>query len=240
MFNLKASLKLWQIGAVLLLIGLSACQPANGPERVTTAAAPPMIASGSIDREQPALSEAATATESLPLPTSFPATTTPQPSAQRTKYELGAIFDYPGQTMTVRETVFYLNTTGTELDHLLFVVDANWASGVFSLDDLTAPKGGIAGWELERGLLRVRLSEPLELAGRLELQLDFRLKLPTRPDKRVPIANIGLAIGTRLSHHMIPNGVGWPTSLPQLANISPTTWQISKCTSRSKIQATKH
>lgn len=177
------------LAATVLLLGamlLSGCNSSVQPDLLTVSPEPALTASQAAASPVETSTERASFDSQNPVDataTAFPLTATAQPSADRTKYVLGAILDFPDQSLQVRETVFYLNQTGASLDQLLFVVDANWESGIFSLLDVRASADSLVGWELDRGLLRLHLTEPIQPQGRLQIQIDFSLKLPAQPGK---------------------------------------------------------
>ncbi len=103
-------------------------------------------------------------------------------SIERTKYQLQAVLDFASQTLTVSETIHYLNATGQVLDRLLLVVDANWTPGILTIDRISWQDGSLAeSWSLEGGFLFLDLAEPLQDGESLVLALDYELALPARP-----------------------------------------------------------
>jgi len=128
-------------------------------------------------------------TATLPTPTATPYppgfTPSPLPPPNRTTYTINAVLDYAALTLTARETIIYLNDTPDTLTGLILVVDANLQPGVFTLDELRwgqslAP---IPAAELDAGLLRIPLLEPLPPGGVLALELAFTLHIPAAPGK---------------------------------------------------------
>jgi hypothetical protein len=99
-----------------------------------------------------------------------------------TQYNLDAALDYYAHTLSVTETISYVNQTSESIPNLALVVEANRWIGSFSLLSLTWTSGElIEGYNLENALLDIPLNQALGVGGKLGLKLVYRLDLPEIP-----------------------------------------------------------
>lgn len=104
------------------------------------------------------------------------------PRSVPTQYQIEARLDYLAKAVSVVEVIRYTNSTGEALSELVFAVEANRYSRVFSLESLTAGGEALAEYELEKNRLAARLSTSLQPGENLEIELRFQLELPEIPE----------------------------------------------------------
>jgi hypothetical protein len=115
-----------------------------------------------------------TATDAEPTP----ATTTLVPA----QYNLDAVLDYYGHSLTISETIGYVNPTSEPIPNLTLVVESNRWPGSFTMVSLTWAGGStIDAYDLQDAQLQIPLSQPLQPGEELGLQLAYRLELPEIP-----------------------------------------------------------
>jgi hypothetical protein len=155
------------LGALIVLMGLSACQPAQTAE--------------------PTLTPSPTATLPLPTPTEdFPAaipsptpTETPSEETRRTQYHFDLNLNYPAGSLTAIETIGYTNNTGDTLTELPLIVPPAQQAGAFSLISLTDTQTQeTLPTTFEGQTLTLSLPTLLEPEASLSLTLIFTLQLP--------------------------------------------------------------
>ena len=107
-------------------------------------------------------------------------TSTSEPSiAASTRYELDAVFDYYQHTLSVTETVRYVNPSPDTLTDLLLVVEPNRWFGGFSLVSLSLLNGEtLTQYELQDAQLRITLPQGLAPSAELGFQVGYNLLLP--------------------------------------------------------------
>jgi hypothetical protein len=116
-----------------------------------------------------------------PTPPSPPEQQTPSP-IKRTQYKLDVFFDYPTRSLSVEQTIQYLNQTGETLTGILLVVEPQRYSGVFQLDSLTWGSGEYVGlYTLENGILDITLPAALPPGESLHLSINYTLQIPLQP-----------------------------------------------------------
>lgn len=156
---------------ILLALGLSGCNTSNSldppmsetpsPEPVTASPTPFAVT------HTPILS---------PTPQPTPTPHTPQTS----RYLLEAVLDYDLHQLQVNETIQYVNPSTETLNDLVLMVDTLYYPGTFQLKSLTWENGSpIEGYQVETGLIRFVLREPLPGGEKLELHIDYQLNLPS-------------------------------------------------------------
>lgn len=127
-----------------------------------------------------------TATDSPPPAENSPTAslavpTPPLPTPQRTTYRLTATLDYPNRSLTVHQTVRYVNDGAQPLEHLLLLVDGNRAPAVTHLSQAVWEDGkAIENAILEGTQLSLPLPSPLPPNGVVAFQLQYTLYLPPR------------------------------------------------------------
>jgi hypothetical protein len=125
-----------------------------------------------------------------PTPTNLPTESveTPQPSPTPTpipemlsRYTLSAILDYAAHTVQVEEQISYVNTTGSEINDLLVLVEPNSYPSGFTLNNLTWEDGTpITNFTLNGRELSIPLPENLLPGSSVGMDLSFQLNLPNQ------------------------------------------------------------
>ncbi|MGE5124310.1 MAG: M1 family metallopeptidase [Acidobacteriaceae bacterium] len=110
-------------------------------------------------------------------------TSTPLPSDQAsTHYDLDAVFDYFLHTLSVTETVHYVNSSSDTLTDLLLLVEPNRWMGGFSLVSLAWQNGeGITQYDLQDERLSLSLPQGLAPGTAVGIQVVYDLLLPPIP-----------------------------------------------------------
>jgi hypothetical protein len=104
------------------------------------------------------------------------------PSQVDTQYNLDAALDYYAHTLSVTETISYVNQTSESIPNLVLVVEANRWPGSFTLLSLIWANGKkIVDYNLQDARLEIPLVEPLGASEELGLKLVYRLDLPVIP-----------------------------------------------------------
>jgi hypothetical protein len=125
--------------------------------------------------------QAAPANLPTPEETETPAPTgeTPTHDLARTQYHLRARLDYWAHSVSVEETVRFVNHTNETLSELILLIDANRLWDVFRLESLTWESGdAITGYRLEKDQLTVPLPEPLSPSESASFKIVYSLILP--------------------------------------------------------------
>lgn len=100
-------------------------------------------------------------------------------------YVLNVILDYAAHSLTVDETISYLNTTGIPLDGLVLAVEPNLWANCFELEIITANNQEVPKWELNGGRLDVPLGEALVPGETLTMSLHYDLRFPAADSLQV-------------------------------------------------------
>ncbi len=99
----------------------------------------------------------------------------------RTRYVLSAHLDYNGHTLTVTQTITYVNSNPDSLSELLLVVEPNRPSGVFQLQKIQWADGQpIEDFTLEGDRLWLPLRNPLTMDSSVAFTLSYTLNLPSQ------------------------------------------------------------
>jgi hypothetical protein len=128
----------------------------------------------------------------IPDPTSQPyLTVTPQvttanststatiPSHGLTQYNLDAIFDYSQHSLSVLETISYVNNNTVELPDLILVVEPNLWMGSFTLVSLNWENGeSIDNYDLIDDQMRIPFSQPLQPGDGFVIKINYQLVIP--------------------------------------------------------------
>jgi len=125
--------------------------------------------------QTPALSEANVFT---PEPTIPPAT--PLPSSGRTRYGFYAALAYSTHSLSVDETIRYVNTTGMTLYNLVLAVEPNLWTNCFSLTSLSQEGVALGDYSLNGQQLALNLNAPLAPGATTTLSLNYTLALPPK------------------------------------------------------------
>jgi hypothetical protein len=108
--------------------------------------------------------------------TSVPAINSP------THYELDAVFDYNQHSLTVSETIRYVNNTPDALAELVLVIESNRWAGSFSLSSFSWEDGKIVeNYQLQEDQLYIPLPDSLAHGDALGFQIMYSLQLPPIP-----------------------------------------------------------
>jgi len=114
--------------------------------------------------------------------TAVQSSTTPVAELTRTHYTLAAFLDYDRHHIIVFETLSYVNTTTTQLNQLVLVLEPEYRSNDFQLNALTWQDGtSVDTYTLEDGLLRVDLDQILYPGEVLEMDMELEYTLPDQP-----------------------------------------------------------
>ncbi len=160
-----------------------------------------------------------------PKSTDSPQVTLPQPTltpsaqvADPAHYVLDAVFDYWQQSLSVVETIHYVNLAQDNLTDLVLVIEPNLIPGGFYLNSLSWVDGQAVGsYEVNNNQLHITLPQPLASGEALGLNLSYDLYIPqigTSPNLGGPVAYGYSARQTNLVdwYPYIPPyrvGVGW-------------------------------
>jgi hypothetical protein len=122
------------------------------------------------------------ATLATPSPQITPTGDTPLPAdvnGTTTQYDLDATLDYLQHTLTVTETIKYVNNSPNKLDELLLVVEPNRTKGAFSLISLTWQTGeSIVDYDLTGDQLHIPLPQPLASGAGVSVTVEYKLEIP--------------------------------------------------------------
>ncbi len=188
----RGKLTLKRMRVLICLVFLVSCalpKPVNNQAPITTSE--PIISTStplSIDN---------TPQDLTPLPTSG---ITPQPTIspqatpedsnsnpievvnELTHYELDAVFDYFQHSLSVTESIRYMNNTPDTLTDLILVVEPNRREGGFNMESLTWKTGeSIDEFELTSDQLHILLPQPLAPGEGIEIIIRYTLELPEIP-----------------------------------------------------------
>jgi hypothetical protein len=95
-----------------------------------------------------------------------------------TLYDLVAILDYHQHTLSVTETISYVNYNPEALVDLILVVEPNRREGAFRLESLTWEGGESIEYELTGDQLHIPLPQPLTSGNGLNLTIRYTLEIP--------------------------------------------------------------
>jgi len=96
-----------------------------------------------------------------------------------TQYDLDAILDYLQHTITVTETIKYVNNNPEALDDLVLVVESNRRQGAFQLVSLTWEAGGyIKDYDLAVDQLHIPLLQPLVSGEEVSIVINYKMEIP--------------------------------------------------------------
>lgn len=115
-----------------------------------------------------------------PKATSVEATVIPTVMGiKTTQYDLDAVFDYYQHTLSVTETIRYVNTNPEALEDLILVVEPNRRPGAFRLDSLTWESGvPIKDYEFVADQLHIPLPLPITSNDEVNLVIGYALEIP--------------------------------------------------------------
>jgi hypothetical protein len=98
---------------------------------------------------------------------------------------LKATLNYAAHTLSVDETITYLNATGETLTSLVLAVEPNLWRGSFKLESFAIDGQGASGWNLNTDRLETSLTTPLITGGTIKLSMHFDLNLPMADNHHV-------------------------------------------------------
>ncbi len=166
------------------LILLAACLPGPGVVTVTPGpSATPSVTPTPLGAGSPTNPPDAALT---PLPT-LDSLATAAPTASATpasqtwiapRYLLDTLIDYDAKTVSVKQTINYINQTGQALDDIVLAVVPNLWAGAFRLEKLTIHNLLEPDYRLDGQRLTVQLPESLPPEAGLIIQIDYTLNLP--------------------------------------------------------------
>ena len=180
---------------IWMLISCAPAAPAALPGGLVLVTANP-DASATPTPFQPNLSQETPVPSALPAPSEAPPTalpptatpvpepttppSTPVPATSRTQYILYTTLAYSGHSVSVDETVRYVNTTGTSLSSVVLAVEPNLWTGCFSLAGLSQDDAALTNYSLNGQQLTVNLNGPLAPGAATTLRLNYSLALPAK------------------------------------------------------------
>jgi hypothetical protein len=124
---------------------------------------------------------------SLPTltPQATPASGSSNPNAvveAITGYALDAVFKYFQHSLSVIESITYVNNTPDTLTDLILVVEQNRREGVFNLESLTWKAGeNIEEFDLTSDQLHIYLPQPLAPGEDINITIKYALEIPEIP-----------------------------------------------------------
>lgn len=156
-----------------------------------------------------------------PEPTPLNASPTPITlNAVTTQYNLEAELDYYAHSLTISETVGYVNSATEAIPDLSLVVEANRWAGSFALLSLSWADGSIVeGYDLQDARLHIPLLKPLQPGEKIALNLAYRLDLPKIPPPSDVIRPVPYGYSARQT-----NIVDWYPYVPPY--LSGTGWLV--------------
>jgi hypothetical protein len=112
----------------------------------------------------------------IPVEATYTPTSPYQVPAQ---YNLDAIFDYYQHSLSVSETISYVNYTPDSLDDLILVIEPNRLVGGFTLVSLSWENGEVINaYELKDDQMNIPLLQPLQSGETLGLKINYQLEVP--------------------------------------------------------------
>ncbi len=119
-----------------------------------------------------------------PQETAIEPPTSPVPHRQApAQYNLDAVLDYEQHSLSVAETIHYVNLSSDDLTSLTLVVEPNLTPGGFNLRSMTWEGGeNIDAYELKDNQMQIPLLQPLLPGEELEINLNYHLVLPELSD----------------------------------------------------------
>jgi hypothetical protein len=124
------------------------------------------------------------AVPSLANPTETPQATSTQPAPTQSvqvsaRYNLDVVFDYWKQSLSVAETVQYLNLSADTISDLTLVVEPNLVPGSFKLRSITWEDGQLIDtFGLNHNQMHILLPSALESGAALSLKIAYDLYIP--------------------------------------------------------------
>ena len=167
---MRAKIRFYTI--VFLTIILAACTSSATTATATIPPTSPLPVGEGQGEEKSSTLTASPTLEPSPTATTIP----PQ-----TLYKINANLDYAGHRLGVSQEVYYVNSSNHQLRELVFVVEPNRYEGAFDLQNLTwGDVQTVEEVELEGGILRLALPEPLPPGESISVEIAYELQLPQR------------------------------------------------------------
>ncbi|MBI4731977.1 MAG: M1 family metallopeptidase [Chloroflexi bacterium] len=138
-------------------------------------------------------------------------TSTPLPGT-RPRYNIQAMLDYAGHSLSVDEYIFYQNSTGVVLDNMVLAVEPNYWQGCFTLGTLSGQ--GVAGYSLEANRLEVEFNPPLAPGDSVNLYIHYSLALPPADRQHIFGYKNGQIILVDWYPFVVPYINGWVLHAP--------------------------
>ncbi len=170
---------------LVLLVGCVYPTPANSKPTqsstlLATPTSPPYLTSTPATTVTPPPTQLQPAQSASPQVT--PTDAAPTLGVVPAQYNLDAVLDYYGHSLTISETISYLNATTDTIPDLILVVESNRWPGSFNLVSLAWVDGStIDGYDLQEAQLHIPLPQALRAGERLGLKLAYHLELPEIP-----------------------------------------------------------
>ncbi len=102
--------------------------------------------------------------------------------ADRTQYAISVKLNYEQHSLSMDQTITYVNLSSDSLQELLFVVEPNRQPGVFHLNHLGWSDGQLVeGYTLESTRLHIPLTNPLTPGDNIALSMSYVLNLNNQP-----------------------------------------------------------
>ncbi|MDZ4763239.1 MAG: M1 family metallopeptidase [Chloroflexota bacterium] len=173
----------WFHFLLLTSIVIAGCEgraiPATQPPTATTVRVVQAAPFPTAAPLQPTVERAIQAIEASPVPTAE----TPMGCVEEATIPLHTVeatLDYTAHTVAVQQRTRTINTTGSALMSVVFMIEPNRYPGIFTLEGVNTVDGDaptVAAYELTGRRLDVELTSPLDMGCALALQLDFRLNI---------------------------------------------------------------
>lgn len=188
-------------GLLLVLLLLPACMPAvqateayfivpadnlptltpfqpGGITAEPTWPAPPTASPAATDIPNPTSTATSLPPTQTPAPNRDEVPSLPEPNADLPTYNINALWNYAGRTLTVAQEIIYPNRSGETLSTILLAVNPNLWNGTFSLTSLTINDQPSSTHSLSGQTLSVPLPAPLAPGDSLRIGLKYNLALP--------------------------------------------------------------
>lgn len=125
--------------------------------------------------------EFAPSEQPVSTPTSTP---DPEPVVSETplsRYSISATLDYTTHTLQAEQQIYYINTTGNELEQILLLVEPNRFPSGFVLDSLSWGEGEPAvEYSLYENEMLLSLGSPLPPGESIEIAIAYTLTIPNQ------------------------------------------------------------
>lgn len=159
----------------LLIIGLmlviSGCSYVHGPVVMTSI--PAALTA------PPTPTAAQEYTQTIPTPTAFPTHPPALEKLEKPQYSLAAVLDYQNHYLSVEEEIRIPHPANAPLDNIILIVSPNNWPGVLTIQEISAGKLIVGGYEINGIKLTIDFSDPGWVPGEiLDLHIRYALELP--------------------------------------------------------------